>query len=140
MTNRPLILFVCTGNTCRSPMAEIAFARWLKASGLDWRCASAGVSAADGLSASGAACQALAARGLDGRAHRSRPLTRELIDAASMIVVMTNAHRAIVQRRYPEAAGRVFLLRDFDSRTRGEDEEDPIGGTPGEYGRIQDGI
>ena len=57
MTRRPLIVFVCTGNTCRSPMAEIAFARRLKESGLAWRCASAGVHAAAGLPASREACR-----------------------------------------------------------------------------------
>jgi protein-tyrosine phosphatase len=140
LSAEPLILFVCTGNTCRSPMAEISFRRRLKESGLAWRTASAGVDAPPGFPASSVAEAVLAARGLDGSAHRSRALTRDLVDEAGLIVVMTQAHRMNVRRRFPEAAAKVHLLRDFDSRARGEDVEDPIGGTFGEYNHILDNL
>ena len=140
MNRPPLVLFVCTGNTCRSPMAEISFRRRLKESGLNWRTASAGVDAPTGFAASDLAVETLAARRLDGRGHRSRPLTRELVDDARLIVVMTHSHRLIVQGRFPEAADKVRLLKDFDSRARGGDVEDPVGGTSGEYIRILDEI
>ena len=134
----PLVLFVCTGNTCRSAMAEIAFAARLRESGIAARCASAGVAAADGMPASPAACQVLAARGLDGRRHRSRLLTAERIDAAALVVVMTNTHREIVRQRFPAAADKVVLMGDFDSRSKGRDVSDPFGETVDAYGRILD--
>ncbi len=136
----PLVVFVCTGNTCRSPMAEISFRRRLREAGLAWRTASAGVATELGFPASFLAVATLAARGLDGSGHRSQPLTRELVDEAGLIVVMTQAHRMIVRRRFPEVEEKVHLLRDFDSRSRGQDVEDPLSGTAGEYACILDEI
>jgi protein-tyrosine-phosphatase len=140
LSRPPLVLFVCTGNTCRSTMAEYSLRPRLRQAGMQWRTASAGTEAADGYPASSLAVRLLAAREIDATGHLSRRLTRELVDEAGLIVVMTQFHRRTVLKRFPDAAAKVRLLKDFDSRTRGGDVEDPIGGTSWEYARILDEI
>ena len=134
---RPTLLFVCTGNICRSPMAEYLLKRWL---GPDpkWDVKSAGVSAEDGAPASEAAVAALAEKGIDLSRHASRQLDGALVDAAYLIVVMTNAHKDTVLRRFPEARSRVFLLKSFGAEGRDEDIEDPFGMSFHEYQRVRD--
>lgn len=105
-----------------------------------WTIASAGVSAPEGAPASEEAVMALRERGVDLAPHRSRGLTAELVDAAALIVVMTDLHRAVVQGRYPRAAGKVHLLRSFDSRAGHADLEDPIGLSLDAYRAARDQI
>ncbi len=94
---RTLVLFVCSGNTCRSPMAE-AIARVLLAErGTDRvDIASAGTGAATGMPATFEAQQAVAALGGDLSTHRSQPLTEALVADADRIFVMTERHRRAV--------------------------------------------
>lgn len=125
--NDPMILFICSGNVCRSPMAEYLLRARLRGPLARWRVGSAGVAAMDGWPASPEAVAALAERGIDLTPHRSRFLSPELVDDAAMIVVMTRGHDESVRQRFPEAAGRVFLLRGFDGGAREEDLADPIG-------------
>ena len=135
-----LLLFLCSGNMCRSPMAEYLMREWLGQDSV-WSVQSAGVSAGDGLPASWEAVQALRESGIDLLAHRSRRLTRELVDAARVIVVMTDAHRAAVLERFPDARERVRLLGSFGpSPEDGDDVGDPIGSSLDVYRRVRDQI
>ena len=132
-----MVLFVCTGNTCRSPMAETLF-RHLMAERLGCRpdeiehhgvmVASAGVAAWGGGRASTGAIEAMREIGGDLSAHESQPLTENLARQADIIWTMTASHRAAILAQFPEAGGRVALL----SPDR-QDVIDPIGGSVATY-------
>lgn len=123
------ILFVCTGNTCRSPMAE-ALARRALANGEDWQVLSAGIGAVNGQPPSPHAVRAMRDVGLDISRHRSQMLTGRLVREADIICALTYGHLEGVQYLYPDAAGKVFLLGGFEAGTPadGWDIADPIGG------------
>jgi protein-tyrosine-phosphatase len=122
------VLLVCTGNICRSPLAEALLVRTLKQRGIE-RIAvtSAGTGAWDGAPASEGAYLVGLERGLDLSGHRARLLTRELVDQANLILTMARHHRARVDEL--GGAGRVFVLGEYAGRD-GEAAEvsDPFGG------------
>ena len=99
-----MILFVCTGNTCRSPLAE-ALAR---ARGVDAR--SAGLAALPGEGAPPQAVRAARRHGADVSGHVSQAVTAALVEQAEQIWAMTPAHREALLARFPEAADRVRVL------------------------------
>ena len=127
------LLLVCTGNTCRSPMAE-AIARDLLQGRGDVTVGSAGVYAGAGQPASAEAVDAAAALGLDLSRHRSHPLTAELIHRADHIFTMTASHRRAVLDQSPGAADKVHRL-DPDL-----DVADPIGADLATYRTTADQI
>lgn len=104
-----VVLFVCTGNTCRSPMAEGIARSMLKPEELT-TVLSAGVATADGLPVAVEAVEALAQMGIDISSHRTRQLTRELVRRAAAIYVMTDAHLQRVLEIEPSARDRVQKL------------------------------
>lgn len=133
---RTEVLFVCTGNSCRSPIAEYLFrARLAERLGvpveeleaLGFTVTSAGTFAAVGDPPSAGTLEELARRGLDARAHRSRPLTVELIHRAERIYCMAPEHREAVLGLVPSAADRVSLLDPAGAVP------DPIGGGAEDY-------
>ena len=108
-TVRAVILFVCTGNICRSPMAEGLLREILEAAGSELEVASAGTYGADAEPASGHAIRVLADRGIDIGAHRSRRLTCDLVDEADLVVAMTRSHEVAVATLDQTARSRTFL-------------------------------
>ncbi|MBI5821969.1 MAG: ribose 5-phosphate isomerase B [Verrucomicrobia bacterium] len=122
------ILFVCTGNICRSPMAE-AWARHLLSGRGDVRVLSAGVGAPNGQPASTHAVEAMAQMGVDLSKFRSQRVTAELVRHADYIFGMTQGHVDSIVMAYPEVAERVFLVREFlENIPPGrKDIPDPIG-------------
>src|SRR5947209_15332682 len=107
------ILFVCTGNVCRSPMAEGILRLALQGRG-DYRVESAGLGAMEGQPPSPYAVQAVRELGIDISKQRSRMLTSELVRQADFIFGMTHSHIDTVTMLYPQAAEKNFLLREFD--------------------------
>ncbi|MEA3247103.1 MAG: low molecular weight protein arginine phosphatase [Gemmatimonadota bacterium] len=127
------VLFVCTGNTCRSAMAEaIARAAASARPGFSATFTSAGTSAWDGAPASDGALLVGIERKLDLNGHRARALTRELVANADLILGMGPHHveRAVVLG----GEGRTFLLSDYAlGSTNGQPVEDPFGGDLDRY-------
>jgi protein-tyrosine phosphatase len=127
-----VIAIVCTGNTCRSPMAE-ALLRRLIAEKLGCKpeeteqrgviVVSAGVSASPGGVAAPEAIEVMRQQGLDLTRHESQPLSDKLVRHADLILALTKAHRQAIIRRWPEAASRTQVMR-LDNG----DIDDPIGG------------
>jgi protein-tyrosine phosphatase len=104
------LLFVCTGNTCRSPMAAALASHIF---GPDIVIESAGIDAFEGEAASPPAVAVMRTRGIDLSGHCARRLTPEMMEAADMIVAMTTAQRALVLRLSPGLADKVYLLSEM---------------------------
>ena len=122
------VLFVCTGNICRSPIAEGLFRRLL-GNRKNIEVASAGVHAVRGQPPSLYAVQVCEEEGVDISGLRSQPLTAALIDQATHIFAMTGAHLETIQLLFPDGAEKSFLLREFEEpdTTVWRDVPDPIG-------------
>jgi protein-tyrosine-phosphatase len=135
------LLFVCSGNTCRSPLAA-ELARAVAADhALDVVVASAGISAVDGAPASGHAQAVAAALGGSLTDHRSMPVSGGLLGAADLVLTMTGEHRDRLLAEWPALSDRILTLGEaagFD-----QDVADPFGGdfenyerTAAEIGRL----
>ena len=125
------LVFVCTGNTCRSPMAEGLFRPRL-ADGCGWEVLSAGLHVQVGAPPSPEAVEAAAEAGADIARHRVRSMTDALAFSATLLVGMTAAHAAELRRRFPFAAGKVRVLGEYGPGPV-RDIADPFGGTPADY-------
>ncbi len=123
------IVFVCTGNTCRSPMAE-ALMRPLMPNG--WEVLSAGLHASVGHPPTPEAVQAVAEYGADISGHRVRSMTDALAFSATLLVGMTEDHASELRVRFPFAAGKVRMLGDYGPAPV-RDISDPFGGSLADY-------
>jgi len=123
------ILFVCTGNSCRSVMAEAMLKKIMQDKKRDdVQVSSAGIMMLSGLGASQETKEVLAREGIDVSRHLSQKITRIMARKSDFILVMENLHRDAVLRLAPEMINRVFLLKEFAKIDDGHlDILDPIG-------------
>ncbi|HEY3321606.1 MAG TPA: L-threonylcarbamoyladenylate synthase [Planctomycetota bacterium] len=136
---RPTLLFVCTGNTCRSPMAagfcQLELAEAHKGESLPYRILSAGTAARPGAMPDKMAVAVMRETGVDISRHRGRCLTPGLIDTADWVFTMTAGHRSSILALMPSSTDRVQMLS-----TRNEDIPDPVSSTLELYRRVRDRI
>ena len=123
------ILFVCTGNTCRSPMAE-AMLRSMNIPGIEVK--SAGIFADNGSDASANAMKVLDEYNIP-HDHQSTQLNEELIQWADYILTMTTGHKQAVAGRFPRAIEKTFTLKEFAKIDGYQDIADPYGGSVETY-------
>lgn len=123
------LLFVCTGNTCRSPMAE-GLCRKAVEKRSDFKVGSAGVAASKGTPASRETLSILKKRGAPLEGFKSRPVTEAILRDATHVFAMTEGHLAVLEARFPEHSDKFYLLREFaatDEKRIVKDVPDPIG-------------
>ncbi|WP_160724194.1 low molecular weight protein arginine phosphatase [Bacillus sp. USDA818B3_A] len=119
------VLFVCTGNTCRSPMAEAILKN--KKPG-EVEVMSAGIYAANGSEASTHAKQVLDDKQISHN-HRSQMLTAAAVEWADLILTMTSSHKFAIQQQFPHAVMKVFTLKEYTGEPGSQDVVDPYGGS-----------
>jgi protein-tyrosine phosphatase len=132
-THMSVILFVCTGNICRSPMAVGLLRQRLSEQGLasQFKVFSAGVWALDNHPASDKAIAVMAERGIDITDHIAHTITYDDIAEAELILVMSREHSDVIRNTWPQYAWKVHRLSEMVGKRK--DIQDPYGSTVTEY-------
>ncbi|MBW8772687.1 MAG: low molecular weight protein arginine phosphatase [Gemmatimonadetes bacterium] len=121
------ILLVCTGNTCRSPLAEVLLRRALTEAGVDGvEVSSAGTGAMGGEGASEGSYLVALEHGLDLASHRARPVTRGMLAGTDLALTMSRSH--LRKLELLGAQGRAHLLGDYAGAKGDREVADPVGG------------
>lgn len=135
------IVFVCTGNMCRSPMAEGLLRAGLPA---EWEgevtVSSAGTHAWDGQPAASLSVTAAGEMGIDISGHRARLVTPDIINKASLVVALADDHLVNMKSAVPGASEWMILLGGLDAGREDKDVHDPIGGSLEDYRAARDDI
>ena len=134
------ILFVCTGNTCRSPMAEVILKDLLMEAGLDGiKVKSAGIAAYPGQKANPQANRIMEEQGIQLEGHRTSQVNAELLNQADLILTMTEGHKIAVQSGAPTVWNKIYTLKEYAGMLN-KDIPDPFGRSDEEYRKTADEI
>ena len=122
------ILFVCTANVCRSPMAEAIFNALAEEKGLDWQATSAGVAALEGEDITPNARAALEEVGIYAESHRARQISEGILEEADLVLVMSPRHVRVIHQSFGSFSDKVYILPGYATDTFSEE------GIPDPYG------
>jgi protein-tyrosine phosphatase len=127
------ILFVCTANICRSPMAQAIFDALAEDEGLPFRAESAGTAALEGKPMAPNAAAALEEVGIYPGPHSARQVSEAMVEEAELVLAMTPQHAAMLRRLGSNPAGGIHVLPEYAMSVRGEGIPDPYGLTMATY-------
>lgn len=127
------VLFVCTANICRSPVAEVIFNSLAADRGLPYRAESAGTAAVKGKHISSNAAIALGEMGFFAEGHRSNPVSETVLRSSSLVLTMTPQHIYRVQNFPVDLEDKLRLLTHYANPGRAENITDPYGHTLAVY-------
>lgn len=133
------ILFVCTGNTCRSPMAEGLLKDMAEKRGIELDVTSAGTFAFDGQEVSEEAVEVMKEENIDIATHRARIIHRDLVESAHLILTMSRSHKRELLKKYDFIRDKVYTLKEY-AYGREEDISDPYGRGISAYRRAKEEI
>ena len=126
------ILFICTGNTCRSPMAEGIMKSIVKAKNLSIEVESAGINAIEGDRVSSNAVIVLEEMGIDISSHKAKQVTKQMLDESDLILTMTKQHKEILLRGFKDLDDKIYAFKEFSYKYVSNDKSidilDPYGG------------
>ena len=134
----PSVLFVCTANICRSPMAMAILRSIVGGRAEKWRIESAGTWAIEGMPSDPKTQNVLSERGLDIRSHRSRAVSKDLVNSFDLILTMEQGHQEALQIEFPSAAEHIYMLSELIGLR--QNIGDPIGGTIADFQKTADEI